>query len=200
VQSTVRTPLGNITSSRPCPDCNGQGTIVETPCTTCQGSGHVRRKRVINVKIPAGIDNGQVLTMQGEGEAGVRGGPAGDLYMNVTVRPHEFFLRDGYDIHFELPITFVQAALGDTVQVPTLEGDVDLHIPEGTQPNTNFRMEGRGIQRLNSKRKGDMFVKVRLEVPQKLNAKQKELLQQFDQETSGKQVRDRKNFRGFGRR
>ncbi|MDD3242172.1 MAG: molecular chaperone DnaJ [Eubacteriales bacterium] len=194
VQSTVRTPLGNMSTTRPCPDCNGEGTVVEHPCEECQGRGRVRRKRSINVKVPAGIDNGQTMTLRGEGEPGMRGGPNGDLYIAISVRAHSLFQREGFNIFYEMPISFVQATLGDTVEVPGLEGKISFRIPEGTQPGTNFRIEGRGIQRLGGRGKGDMLVKVKLEVPQKLNAKQKELLQQFDGSMTPKQYKEKKSF------
>ena len=195
VSSSVRTPLGMMNTARPCPDCGGEGVKIESPCPECSGRGHMRKRRTLKIKIPAGIDTDQRIPIRGEGEPGVKGGPNGDLYVYINVRPHKLFKREGYDLHFEMPITFSQAALGDKVDVPTLEGPVSFSIPEGTQPDTTFRLEGRGITRLQGARgKGDLFVKVRLEVPQKLDAKQKELLRQFESALSGKQYKEKKNF------
>ena len=195
VTSDVRTPLGTMRSSRPCPDCHGEGSKVESPCLDCNGRGHVRKRRTLKVKVPAGIDNDQRISIRGEGEAGERGGPHGDLFVRVTVRPHKLFRREGFDLRYEMPITFSQAALGDKVEVPTLEGPVALNIPEGTQPETTFRLEGRGIQRLQGRGKGDLFIKVKLEVPQKLDPKQKDLLKQFESSLNGKNhYKERKSF------
>ena len=195
VTSSVRTPLGMMSTSRPCTDCGGEGSKIESPCPECSGRGHVRRRRTLNVKIPAGIDNGQRIAVRGEGEPGTRGGPSGDLYVHITVRSHKLFHREGYDISYELPITFSQAALGDKIDVPTLDGPAQLNIPEGTQPDTTFRLEGKGITRLQGARgKGDLFIKVKLEVPQKLDNKQKELLREFEATLAGKQYKEKKSF------
>jgi molecular chaperone DnaJ len=184
-----------MSTSRPCPDCGGEGSKIESPCQDCLGRGHIRKRRTLKVKIPAGIDNEQRIAVRGEGEPGTKGGAQGDLYVYITVRPHKLFRREGYDLRYEMPITFSQAALGDKIDVPTLEGPVALNIPEGTQPDTTFRLEGRGIQRLQGARgKGDLFIKMRLEVPQKLDNKQKELLRQFESTLSGKQYKDKKSF------
>ncbi len=195
VSSSVRTPLGTMNTSRPCPTCGGEGAINEHPCEECRGQGHVRRRRTIKVKVPAGIDSDQRINLRGEGEPGTKGGPNGDLYVHINVRPHKLFRREGYDLRFEMPISFAQAALGDKLEVPTLEGPVTFSIPEGTQPDTTFRLEGRGITRLQGARgKGDLFVKVKLEVPQKLDNKQKELLRAFEATVQGKQYKDKKSF------
>jgi molecular chaperone DnaJ len=195
VTSAVRTPLGVMNTTRPCSACGGEGTINEHPCEDCRGAGHVRRRRTIKVKIPAGIDSDQRINLRGEGEPGSKGGPNGDLYVHITVRPHKLFRREGYDLRYEMPISFSQAALGDKIDVPTLEGPVTLNVPEGTQPDTTFRLEGRGITRLQGARgKGDLFVKVKLEVPQKLDNKQKELLRAFEATVQGKQYKERKSF------
>ncbi len=195
VSSSIRTPLGMMSTSRPCTDCGGEGTKVESPCPECSGRGHVRKRRTLNVKIPAGIDNGQRIAVRGEGEPGIKGGPSGDLYVHIAVRPHKLFQRDGYDISYELPITFSQAALGDKIDVPSLEGPTAFTIPEGTQPGTTFRLEGKGITRLQGARgKGDLFIKVKLEVPQKLDNKQKDLLREFEASLAGKQYKEKKGF------
>jgi molecular chaperone DnaJ len=194
VTSSVRTPLGMMSSTRPCTDCGGEGSRVESPCLDCGGRGHVRKRRTLKIRIPAGIDSDQRIPIRGEGEPGARGGPAGDLYVHVTVRAHKLYRREGYNLSYEMPISFAQAALGDKMDVPTLEGPVTLNIPEGTQPDSTFRLEGRGIQRLQGRGKGDLFITVRLEVPQKLDAKQKELLQQFEDSIAGKQYKEKKGF------
>jgi molecular chaperone DnaJ len=194
VTSAVRTPLGMMSTSRPCPECGGEGSKVESPCLDCMGRGHVRKRRTLKIKIPAGIDSDQRIPIRGEGEPGERGGPSGDLYVNITVRPHRLFRREGFNLSYEMPVSFAQAALGDRIDVPTLEGPVTLNVPEGTQPGTTFRLEGRGIQRLQGRGKGDLFITVRLEVPQKLDNRQKELLKQFEDSLSGKQYKEKKSF------
>lgn len=194
VSSSVRTPLGMMSTSRPCPDCGGEGSRIESPCQDCLGRGHIRKRRTLKVKIPAGIDNDQRIAVRGEGEPGERGGQGGDLYVYISVRPHKLFRREGSDLRYEMPITFSQAALGDKIDVPSLEGPVSLSIPEGTQPDTTFRLEGHGIQRLQGRGKGDLFIKVKLEVPQKLDNKQKELLKEFEASLNGKQYKEKKGF------
>jgi molecular chaperone DnaJ len=194
VTSNVRTPLGVMSTTRPCTECNGEGTKIESPCQDCLGRGHIRKRRTLNVKVPAGIDSDQRISIRGEGEPGERGGPGGDLYVYISVRPHKLFKREGFDLSFEMPISFSQAALGDKIDVPTLEGAVTLTVPEGTQPDAVFRLEGRGIQRLQARGKGDLYIRVKLEVPQKLDSKQKDLLKQFESTLNGKQYRDRKSF------
>lgn len=194
VSSTVRTPLGQMSTTRPCPECGGTGQRIESPCPDCTGTGRVRRRRTITVKVPAGIDNSQRLTLRSEGEPGIRGGAAGDLYIYISVRPHRLFKREGFDLHCEMPVTFTQCALGDKVELPTLEGRVVFSIPEGTQPDTVMRIEGRGITRLGGRGKGDLYVKLKLEVPQRLDAKQKELLRAFDTQVPGKHYKEHKSF------
>jgi molecular chaperone DnaJ len=194
VTSSVRTPLGMMSTSRPCPDCGGEGSKIDSPCLDCMGKGHIRKRRTLKIKIPAGIDSDQRIPIRGEGEPGARGGPSGDLFVNIAVRPHKLFRREGFDLSYEMPITFSQASLGDRIDVPTLEGPAVLTIPEGTQQDTTFRLEGRGIQRLQGRGKGDLFITVKLEVPQKLDNKQKDLLKQFEASLNGKQYKDKKSF------
>ncbi len=179
VRISQNTPLGHFQTVRTCHQCHGQGTIIDKPCPKCRGSGIVQRTRKIKIKIPAGVDTGSRLRLAGEGESGARGGPSGDLYIYFNVRPHEFFQRDGYNILCELPITMVQAALGDTVQVNTLDGKVELKIPAGTQGGSTFRLRGKGITRLNGIGRGDQFIRIQVEVPTNLNESQKELLREF---------------------
>ena len=154
----------------------------------------MRKKRTVNVKVPAGIDNGQTIIMNNQGEPGLRGGPNGDLYITVNVRPHKVFQRDGYNLLLEFPISFVTAALGGEIEVPTLNGPVKYKIPEGTQPGTEFRIKGEGIPMLRSSGKGDLIMRVRVEIPKRLNNKQKELLREFDGTTGDREYEGRKSF------
>lgn len=154
----------------------------------------MRKRRTASVKVPAGIDNGQTIVMNGQGEPGLRGGPNGDLYINVIVKPHKLFRREGYNLRLELPISFTQAALGGEVDIPTLGGTVKYRIPEGTQNDAEFRLKGYGIQQLNASGKGDLLVRVRVEVPRRLSDKQKDLLRQFDESSTGKEYEGRKSF------
>ena len=179
VQVNQRTPFGVVRTSKTCDACGGKGKKIETPCSACHGSGKVRKKRTVDVDIPAGI-NGEILQVSGHGNAGINNGPYGDLHVRVVVRPHEIFERRGDDIWCEIPITFTQAALGAEVIVPTIDGKVSYNIHEGTQPNDIFKLKGRGVTHLGSKNRGDQYVKVVIEVPKHLSAKQKELLREFD--------------------
>ncbi|MGR5965644.1 molecular chaperone DnaJ [Bacillus cereus] len=173
------TPFGRIVNRQACGHCSGTGQIIKEKCTTCHGSGKVRKRKEINVKIPAGIDNGQQIRVSGKGEAGVNGGPAGDLYVVVHVRNHEFFEREGDHIICEMPLTFVQMALGDEVEVPTVHGKVKLKIPAGTQTGTEFRLTGRGAPNVKGNHQGDQYVIVHVVVPTKLTSHQKKLLRKF---------------------
>ena len=185
VRTAQRTPLGTFQSVSPCPDCNGTGEINESPCKDCGGTGKVRDNVTIVVNIPAGVDNDSVIPIKGQGEPGINGGPDGDLYIVINVKPHKLFERRGQDLWLEIPITFDQAALGDDIVVPTLEEKVSYKVPAGTQPGTVFRLKGKGIKSVRSSRKGDLYVKVTLEVPTKLNHKQKKSI-----ESMGKAVTD----------
>lgn len=197
VRSVQKTPFGNIASTRTCGECNGTGETIDSPCTKCKGSGHVRKTKTIEVDIPAGIDDGQMIKLTGQGEAGDKGAPRGDLYIVVNVKPHKLFTRDGNDIYFEMPITFVQAALGDELEVPTLDGKVKYTIPEGTQTGTVFRLKEKGIPKIRGNSRGDQYVKVIVEVPTKLNDAQKDILKQFALEC-GSNVHEKK--RSFGQK
>ena len=177
MKTTQRTPLGTFQSVSPCPDCNGTGEINETPCSDCGGTGKVRDNVTISINIPAGVDNDSVIPIKGQGEPGINGGPDGDLYIVINVRPHKLFERRGQDLWLEIPISFNQAALGDDIVVPTLEGKVSYKVPAGTQPGTVFRLKGKGIKGVRSGRKGDLYVKVTLEIPTKLNSKQKKAIE-----------------------
>ena len=189
-----RTPFGVVQTSRPCDACRGRGKIIETPCRTCNGRGQVRRKKTVEVNIPAGINDDQVLNVAGHGNSGTNGGPAGDLHVYIGIRPHPIFERRGDDVWCDLPITFTQAALGATVTVPTLDGKASYDIHEGTQPGDVFKLKGKGIQHLGSKGRGDQYVKVVMEVPKNLNSKQKQLIREFDSAVSEKNYQKRKGF------
>jgi len=179
VQSAFNTPFGRIVQSRPCNNCGGSGKVIDTPCTACKGKGRAQKSRSIRIKIPAGVDNGTKIRLSGEGEHGVMGGPPGDLYVIIRVKPHDVFKRRSYDIFCEVPISFVQAALGDEIDVPILDGEAKVNIPPGTQTGTIFRLKNKGIPHINSDRRGDQHVKVKVKVPTKLTEKQKELLREF---------------------
>lgn len=194
VRYTQRTPLGSFVNVRTCDACHGEGTIIEKPCDECNGKGNVRKKKKISVKIPGGVDNGSVITLRGEGEPGIKGGPPGDLYIVIRMLPHKIFKRDNYDIICEIPITFVQAALGDEIVVPTLDERVKYKIPEGTQSGTIFRLKGKGVPILNGNGRGDQYVKVIVEIPKKLNEDQKELLKKFAEEMGEDLHEQRKSF------
>ena len=194
VASTQRTPFGVMQTQQVCNNCHGSGKIIDKPCHTCAGKGRIRHTVEQSVDIPAGIDDGQVINLRGGGDAGVNGGPAGDLRINVNVRPHPIFERRGYDVYCEIPITFTQAALGDEIVVPTLDGKVKFTIHEGTQPGDEFKLRGKGIQRLNYSGKGDEYVKIAVEVPKELSKAQKEKLKEFDKATDEKNYKKRKGF------
>ena len=180
VRVTQRTPLGTISTTRTCSRCSGKGQVITDPCKKCSGSGRVRVSRKIEVNIPAGIDDGQTISIRGQGDSGINGGPAGDLNVTVTVRPDTLFRRDGYDIWCEIPVTYSQAVFGDELVVPTIDGKVKYTIPEGTQPGTVFRLKGKGVSNLNGRGRGDQYVEVSVEVPKNLNKAQKDALKSFD--------------------
>ena len=175
-----RTPFGQFTSVTTCGKCRGEGTIIDSPCSDCKGRGLTQKVKKILVKIPAGVDTGSRLRVAGEGEAGEKGGPSGDLYVVIHVKPHDVFLREGRDILCEVPITFGQAALGDKIQVPTLNGKVKMNVPAGTQSRTMFRLKEKGMTDLGGYGKGDEHVRVIVETPKKLTKRQKELLEEFE--------------------
>ena len=194
IRTAQRTPLGTFQSVSPCPDCNGTGELNETPCPDCGGSGKTRDNVTISVNIPAGVDNDSVIPIKGQGEPGVNGGPDGDLYIVINVEPHKIFERRGQDLWLEIPITFDQAALGDDIIVPTLEGKVSYKVPSGTQPDTIFRLKGKGIKSVRGNRKGDLYVKVNLEVPTKLNSKQKKAISAMAEKVTGECYQKKSSF------
>ena len=193
VKTMQRTPLGAFQSVRPCPDCGGEGVIIETPCPDCKGQGRTRKRKTIKVKVPAGVDSDSRIRLSGEGEPGARGGASGDLYIFVRVRPHQLFDRRDNDVYMEMPITFSQAALGADVQVDTLDGKATLKVPEGVQTHTLLRLKGKGIPHLRGEGRGDQLVRVIVATPTKLSQQQKELLKSFGDD-SGKE-----NYRPQGK-
>lgn len=194
VQYKQSTPFGQFVNVKACDACRGEGKIISNPCTACSGKGKVRKSVKIKLDIPAGIDDGQTMSLRGEGDPGAKGGPAGDLYVTVKVKPHALFKRQGNDVVCEMPITFVQAVLGAELEVPTLDGKVKYSIPEGTQTGSIFRLKNKGIPYLRGNGRGDQYVKVDIEVPKKLNEKQKAALRGFA-DISGDEVHEqRKGF------
>lgn len=194
IRVTQRTPFGQMQTTRVCDQCRGSGKIIEKPCKSCAGKGRIRRTKEQTVEIPAGIDDGQVITLRGGGDAGANGGPNGDLHINVNVRPHPIFERDGFDVYCEVPITFSQAALGSEITVPTLDGKVKFTIHEGTQPGDEFKLKGKGIQRLRYSGRGDQYVKIKVEVPKNLSKSQKEILKNFEGATDDKNYKESRGF------
>jgi len=190
----VRQGGGFMVTVRTCPTCHGEGKIVKDKCATCSGTGHVRKKRTATIKIPAGIDNGQTIVMSGQGEPGSQGGPNGDLYVRVTVRPHKLFQRDGTTLKLDMPITLSQAALGADLEVPTLKEKVKYRIPDGTQNDAEFRLKGYGVPNLRGGGTGDLVVRVKVEVPKRLNDKQKKLLQELEESLNGREYETKKSF------
>ena len=193
VMSTKRTPFGMVQSSEQCPKCRGRGKMIHSPCKTCRGIGSVRRQHKVSVSIPAGIDDGQTISLKGQGNAGLNGGPAGDLLITVLVQPHARFERDGASILLDQEISFSQAALGAEVEVPTLDGKVKLNIPEGTQSGTTFRLKGKGVPFLRNGGRGDQFVTVNVAVPRSMTSTQKNALRRYA-ETMGETVEQKNIF------
>ncbi|HKG00868.1 MAG TPA: molecular chaperone DnaJ [Xanthobacteraceae bacterium] len=208
-QGRVRHAQGFFTLERTCPACHGRGQVIEDPCPSCSGSGRVTRERTLSVNIPAGVEDGTRIRLAGEGEAGVRGGPAGDLYIFLSLESHQFFQRDGADLHCRVPISMVSAALGGSFDVPTIDGGkTKVKVPEGTQSGRRFRLQGKGMPVLRSKQMGDMYVQVVVETPQSLSKRQKELLAEFEKissrdthpESAGFFARVKDFFDGLGNR
>ncbi|EKU83387.1 molecular chaperone DnaJ [Massilia sp. UYP32] len=180
----VRMQQGFFSIQQTCPKCHGSGKIIPEPCAACGGAGRIKRNKTLEVKIPAGIDNGMRIRSSGNGEPGTNGGPPGDLYVEIHIKQHAVFQREGDDLHCEMPISFSKAALGGEIEVPTLTGKVSFTVPEGTQTGKTFRLKGKGIKNVRSGYTGDLFCHVAVETPVKLTDKQKELLREFDRLTS----------------
>ena len=179
VQHSQRTILGSFMQVVPCPACHGSGATIQSPCPTCRGSGREKKKHQVKVKIPIGIDSGYRLRVAGAGNTGGKGGPPGDLYVFISIEPHPRFNRDGANLYHRTEISFVQAILGDEIKVPTLDGEVVLKIPPGTQPNTNFKLKEKGMHHLNKRERGDLYVLVEVKIPAKISREQAELLRRF---------------------
>ena len=194
VRVQQRTAFGMMQSTRACPDCNGTGKIIKTPCDNCRGKGYVKVNKKLEVSIPAGIDDGQRIALRSQGNEGRNGGAAGDLVIQVSVRPHPIFERDGYDVYCEVPITYAEAALGAKIKIPTLEGQMDYDIPEGTQTGTVFTIKQKGISSVNSRSKGSLYVKVVVETPKGLSDEQKKLLRQFADSCGEKNFTKKSSF------
>jgi len=200
ISQARRTPFGQFITSTPCTYCNGAGSIIESPCSSCNGRGRVRRPRTLSISIPAGIESGSRLRVPGEGESGTRGGPPGDLYVVVHIDPHQLFERDGNNILYELPIRFTQAVLGDEVLVPTLQGNVRMKIPAGTQSDSILRLRGKGMPKLHGLGKGDQLVKVKVAVPTRISARERELLNELQEIEDKNPVKGGKKRKGiFGK-
>jgi molecular chaperone DnaJ len=179
----VRMQQGFFSIQQTCPKCHGSGKVIPEPCAACGGAGRIKRNKTLEVKIPAGIDNGMRIRSSGNGEPGTNGGPSGDLYVEIHIKPHQVFQREGDDLHCEMPISFTKATLGGEIEVPTLTGKVSFTVPEGTQTGKTFRLKGKGIKGVRSGYAGDLFCHVVLETPVKLTEKQKDLLREFDRLT-----------------
>ena len=194
VQTRRQTPMGVFASTAPCSKCGGTGRIIHQPCPDCHGQGRIRKRRSIKVNIPAGIDDGQTISLRGQGHAGKNGGPSGDLLITVMVQPHEIFRREGTSVFCEAPITYAQAVLGGTLEIPTIDGKVKYDIPEGTQTGSVFRLRGKGIPVLNGRGRGDQYVTVTIETPKNLNKEQKEALKKFSDLLGENNYEKRKSF------
>ncbi|MDO5755051.1 MAG: molecular chaperone DnaJ [Tissierellia bacterium] len=190
------TGFGTFVRTTVCDECGGTGEIIEKKCHECKGRKKIRVNKTIHVKIPAGVDNGSIINLRGEGNEGDNQGPSGDLYIIITVKEHEFFQRQGSDIYYELPISFVQASLGAKLKVPTLDGITNFDLPAGTQTGTRFTLENEGVQKLRGKGKGNIYFDVRVLVPKKLSKKQKEILKEFS-EASGDFYEEHEEKKGF---
>lgn len=194
VQQRRQTPMGIFTTTSTCPRCGGKGKMILNPCKTCGGTGQIQRKKIMTVHIPAGIDEGQTISLRGQGNAGKNGGPSGDLLITIGVQPHPLFRRDGTSILCEAPITFTQAALGGEMEIPTIDGKVKYTIPEGTQTGSTFRLRGKGIPVMNGRGRGDQYVTVRIETPQNLSREQKEALRKFSDTLKENNYEEHKSF------
>lgn len=194
VRYTQSTPFGQFVNVKTCDVCRGEGKIITHPCEACHGKGRISKNSRISMNIPAGIDEGQTISLKGEGEPGLRGGPAGDLYVTLHIKPHALFKREGYDVVCDIPISFSQAALGAEIDIPTIDGIIKHTVPEGTQTATVFKIKGKGIKHLRSNSRGDQYIRVNVEVPTKLSNKQKELLRQFAEITGDEGLEQKKGF------
>ena len=179
VRMQQRTMFGTMSTSTVCPNCRGEGKIIHQKCKACGGSGGVRRQKKVHVKVPAGIDNGQAISVRGQGDMGRNGGPAGDLIVGINVMPHARLRRDGAHIYLDQTVSILQATLGGEVEIPSLDGKIKCKVEPGTQPGTTLRLRGRGVPALNGRGRGDQYVTIRVEIPRNLNEDQKEALRKF---------------------
>ena len=194
VQQRRQTPMGVFATTSPCPRCGGKGKMISSPCKSCNGTGQVRKRKTIKVSIPAGIDNGQIISLRGQGNAGKNGGPSGDLQIIISVQSHPLFRRDGTNVYCDAPITFTQAVLGGELEIPTIDGKVKYEIPEGTQTGTTVRLRGKGIPNVNGRGRGDQFVTVHIETPRNLSREQKEALRKFSESLKEHNYKERKSL------
>lgn len=194
IKTSQRTPFGAISSTKPCPHCGGKGKVIKNPCAKCRGIGRLKVQKSVSVDFQPGVNNGVVLRAAGQGDCGINGGPSGDLLININVRNHPLFTREGYDIHCDIPITYKDAVLGAEITVPTIDGDVCYNISEGTQNGTVFRLKGKGVKKGNRPERGNQYVKVYVEVPKNLTKKQKELLNAFEASLTDKNYAKRQSF------
>ena len=194
VRYTQSTPFGQFVNVRACDVCKGEGKIIVNPCENCRGKGRISKSSKISIDIPSGIDEGQTISLRGEGEPGLRGGPSGDLFVTIHIKPHPIFKREGFDVVCDVPISFTQAALGAEIEIPTIDGKMPYGIPEGTQPHTVFKLKSKGIKHLRSNIRGDQYIRISVEVPSKLSQKQKELLKQFAEITGDEGLEQKKGF------
>lgn len=202
IREVQRTILGQVMNTRVCNHCGGEGTIIKNPCTKCKGKGKVKRAKNIEVDIPAGINSGETISYRGLGNAGFKGGPAGDLLVTVSIKRHAIFARNGYDVHMEVPVTFVQATLGAEIEIPVLDsekkyelGKMTYTVPEGTQPGSVVRLKGKGIPHIRSGQRGDMVLKINVEVPKNLSNEQKETIRKFAQQSGETNYKQQKSFK-----
>ena len=191
----TRTPFGVIQQQGVCPDCNGSGKRIKKKCSNCGGTGYHNVKEKVDISIPAGISTGQQVRIQGYGERGENGGPNGDLYIEIRVRPHKYFIREGDDIYIKVPITSIEATLGNKIDVPTPYGDVELTIPAGTQPNSKLRLKGYGVKNLRGNSKGDQYVEIEVNIPKKLSKEEKELYEKLSDKKENIFEKFKKNFK-----
>ncbi len=194
VTQAQRTPFGVMQTQQPCSRCGGKGKLIKNPCKSCHGSGTIAVKKTLEANVPAGIDDDQGFRLSGMGNAGTNGGPAGDVIVAVTVQPSEVFQRDENNIYVVFPITYSQAVLGDTITVPSIDGKVEVNVPEGTQSGTTFRLRGKGVQYVNGRGRGDMYVKCEVEIPKKLSRTQREALKKFEGTLKEDNYEKRKGF------
>lgn len=194
VRYAQQTPFGQMVRTASCSECNGSGEIIEEECEVCHGNGKVVKNKKIKVKIPAGVDNGSVISMRGEGEAGNKGGPSGDLYIYIYVQEDPNFKRSGNDVYIDVPISFTEAALGGEIEVPTLDGKIKHTIPAGTQTNTQFKIKAEGIKNVRGHGRGDLYFNVYVDVPKKLSEREREILEEYAKETGEAHIKKKKTF------